>query len=86
MGLAECCEARYRFLNGLGALGWVGGSLSGIAEIGRLEVDNNLEQVTPLEGEGVEGLALEGGKESADPGGIFRHRKSGLAFINASLY
>jgi len=70
----------------LGALGCEGGSLSGIAEMGRLEVANSLEHVTPLLGEGVEGLTFDGGKDSADPGGIFRHRKSGLAFINASLY
>lgn len=57
-----------------------------MADMDRLEVGNNLEFVTPLGGEGVEGLAFEGGKDSADPGGIFRHLNSGLAFINASLY
>lgn len=57
-----------------------------MAETGRLEVGDSLEQLKPLVGDGVEGLALDGGIDSADPGGILRHRKSGFAFINASLY
>ena len=44
------------------------------------------EQTIPLVGEGVEGFTLEGGTESAVPGGILCHRNSGFAFINASLY
>lgn len=44
------------------------------------------EQTIPLAGEGVDGFTLEGGTESAVPGGILCHRNSGFAFINASLY
>ena len=65
-------------------LSWLEDNVGGRVDVvRRLEA---IEQVKPLAGDGVDGLAFEGGNESAEPGGILCQRNSGFAFINASLY
>lgn len=98
---AECCSAKYLFLKGFGALAaarmlpWRLDRLDKLAHWGsgleellepRLAEPVSLEPGAQSPFMDTGGFWAAEGRDSIDTGGILCHRKSGFAFINASLY